>query len=70
MEERDLVGARPAVRSGCSSGCPVPRSVASESAPTSSAARIGCSTYMPIAWYPLSTYSVVPVTFLAASLNR
>ena len=26
--------------------------------------------YIPIAWYPLSTYSVVPVTFLAASLNR
>ena len=28
----------------------------------------GC--YMPIAWYPLSTYSVVPVTFLASSPSR
>ena len=26
--------------------------------------------YMPIAWYPLSTYSVVPVTFLASSPSR
>ena len=32
-----------AVRKACSSGCPVPRSVASENAPTTSAARIGCS---------------------------
>ena len=36
-----------AVRSACSSGCPVPRSVASESAPISSAARIGWSTRGP-----------------------
>src|SRR4051794_37696562 len=35
--------ARTAVRIACSSGCPVPRSVAIDSAPTSSAARIGCS---------------------------
>ena len=33
-----------AVRNACSSGCPVPRSVASERAPTTSAARIGRST--------------------------
>lgn len=26
--------------------------------------------YMPIAWYPESTYSVVPVTFFASSLRR
>src|SRR5262245_43862996 len=26
--------------------------------------------YMPIAWYPLSTYSVVPVTLRAVSLSR
>ena len=26
--------------------------------------------YMPIAWYPLSTYSVVPVTFSRASASR
>ena len=26
--------------------------------------------YMPIAWYPLSTYSVVAVMFFAASLSR
>ena len=26
--------------------------------------------YMPIAWYPLSTYSVVPVTFRASSPRR
>jgi hypothetical protein len=35
-------GAR-AVRNACSSGCPVPRSVASETAPTTSAGRIGRS---------------------------
>ena len=35
--------ARTAERTACSSGCPVPRSVATDSAATSSAARIGCS---------------------------
>jgi hypothetical protein len=28
------------------------------------------SAYMPIAWYPLSTYSVVPVTLAAPSPRR
>ena len=26
--------------------------------------------YIPIAWYPLSTYSVVPVTFRASAESR
>ena len=59
VEERDVVRVREllrrcpgelaepdgdhALRMACSSGCPVPRSVASDSAPTISAARIGCS---------------------------
>ena len=42
-----------AVRNACSSGCPVPRSVASESAPTTSAARIGRSGVVST-WRPYS----------------
>src|SRR6476620_6306555 len=57
-----------AVRSACSSGCPVPRSVAIESAPTSSAARSGCSVGTGKAVTPLEVSAATSRSY--ASLAR